>query len=117
MRIAGRSKMKRVNHRLGPPASLSSYFPFQSHVGPSSPSIHFANTLASTHASLVWAYFGAKEIDFQKTPYSPHGSSPLPRQVDRVVHLDFGLHTYPLTDHFVCKLCGTAPIAATQRLR
>ena len=56
----------------------------------SSPTLyHFANTLVSTHTSLVWTYFGAKKIDSFRpsTHRAVLFSGPRSERVDREVHL------------------------------
>lgn len=62
--IADRSRMKTVSRRSHRVSKLLFYVVS---VLPSS-STNFANTLASTLSSLVWAYFGAKEIDAPQDP-------------------------------------------------
>jgi hypothetical protein len=51
--------------------------------------VHFANTLAPIHTTVIWAYFGAKEINSSFDLLLTASSCVPPGAVDEVVHLEW----------------------------
>lgn len=60
------------------------------------PAFHFANTLAPIHTTVIWAYFGAKEIESSFDLLLTALSCVLSNTVDGVVHQFNGPHVVTL---------------------